>query len=82
MGIGKMAKTGAGAQMTENGSRLPGEGSLFDALNEWRRAMELFDAADEPLMTELASIRLEAAHKRFGCIAAEYKSTGVAGGGF
>lgn len=73
MGIGKkVSKEAVGSDPADCHSVL-GENSLFEALNEWRRALELFDAADEPLMTELASIRLDAARRRFGCIAAEYK---------
>ena len=44
---------------------------LRAALADWRDALSAFDAAEEPLPMELASIRLEAAHRRFGCLAAQ-----------
>lgn len=47
--------------------------ALIDALAEWRLAEQLFDSADEPVAMELAAIRLEAAHRRFGCLASKYK---------
>ena len=72
MGIGSTAAK-AVYVTDDEGAGLLGEGSLLAALNEWKLALELFDSADEPIITELASIRLEAAHRKFGCLAAEYK---------
>ena len=45
--------------------------ALSSALEDWRRAQQIFDRTDDPVLTELAVIRLEAAHRRFGCLAAE-----------
>lgn len=47
--------------------------ALISALDEWRRAQEVFDSTDDPVSAELAAIRLEAAGKRYGCLAAQYR---------
>lgn len=51
--------------------------ALSRALAEWRLAQELFDSAEDTTVMELAAIRLDAAHRRFGCLAAGYKEDTV-----
>lgn len=61
------------APQTDPGSY--GTDALRAALKEWRYAFEVFDSADDPKIAELALIRLEAAHRRFGCLAAGAEQT-------
>ena len=57
----------------ENREGLCGMDALKAALCDWRAAIAAFDAAEEPLIMELAAIRMQESGRRYGCLAAQYR---------
>lgn len=68
----RSSKTHA-ADKPENSESLCGMEALKAALSDWRAAITAFDSAEEPLVMELAAIRMQESSRRYGCLAAQYR---------
>ena len=69
----RFENTPGGSPLSPVGVSVGGEDALRAALGDWQYALGVFDAAEDPKLLELASIRLEAAHRRYGCLASDVK---------
>ena len=62
-----------GVRAEAPGFEAGGIDALRAALADWKYALTVFDSAEDPVTTELASIRLDEAGRRFGCLAGEHR---------